>query len=133
MLGIVGVAMASSERTGVLVAGVKGCVIGLDRALGRERWRTRIELGDSLVAIARMDHLVLAAGRERLACLGVADGTLVWHTRLSPGPTGRTLLYVEGERVVVQRGGLVECFDRDGARIWSWRTETSGELDVSTA
>lgn len=128
--------MPSSERTGVpvagvLVAGMKGCVIALDRALGRERWRTRIETGDALVAIARMDHLVLAAGRERLACLGLADGTLVWHTRLSPGPTGRALLSVEGERIVVQRGGLVECFDRDGARIWSWRTEASGELDVS--
>ena len=63
--------------------GVKGNVIALDRATGKEEWRTRLK-GPDFVNVVLDKDVILATTKGPAFCLDARSGRLLWDNPL-PG------------------------------------------------
>jgi outer membrane protein assembly factor BamB len=67
-------------QTNLLIVGIAGCVVALDRATGEEIWRTRLK-GD-FANVALIDDALYAAASGELYCLDPATGRVRWNNPL---------------------------------------------------
>ena len=65
----------------LLFIGIKGTVLALDRATGREMWRTALK-GAAFVNLVIQNDDLYAAAEGELYCLDPAGGQIRWHNRL---------------------------------------------------
>jgi outer membrane protein assembly factor BamB len=62
--------------------GIRGHALALDRANGREVWKTQLK-GADFVNVALHGDDVLASSRGELFCLDGSSGKIRWHNKLS--------------------------------------------------
>ena len=67
--------MASSK---LVFVGIKGTVIALDRATGREVWQTRLK-GSTFVNVVLDDGDLMATTKGESFCLDMANGRVRWN------------------------------------------------------
>jgi len=65
----------------MIVIGIGGYAVALDRATGSEVWRTKLR-GSDFVNVAIDGRDVFASTRGRLYCLDTTTGTLKWENEL---------------------------------------------------
>lgn len=107
--------------TPLLIVAVNGMVHALDVATGASVWVNALDGGGfGVVEIAIENGVVLAcASGGFLFCLDYATGDVRWKTRTS-GLHGRATVLLDGDRVVLAKGGAVDCFAMaSGERLWS--------------
>lgn len=102
----------------ILLVGLNGVVVGLDRETGTKRWENQLPGGGTgTVFIAqRYGLLIVSASRERVYRLDYRTGKTVWTKNTSSA--GRATIVVESDLIVVAKGGYVDAFDHDGAALW---------------
>ena len=66
---------------GMVFIGMKGTVLGLDRATGREIWRTPVK-GRDFVNLVLDDGVLYATARGEVFCLDPATGRVCWRNPL---------------------------------------------------
>jgi outer membrane protein assembly factor BamB len=110
----------------LLVVGLNGIVVALERATGQLRWRNDLpgHGGREVFLALRYGVLVVSASGNGVARLDYATGALVWEhpTRGS----GRATILVEPELIVVAKGGYLDAFDHDGRLLWQQPLEGVG-------
>jgi len=65
-----------------LFLGIGGHVVALDRASGKEIWRTKLK-GNDFVNVVLDDGALYASNKGEVFCLDPATGTVRWNNRLS--------------------------------------------------
>jgi outer membrane protein assembly factor BamB len=65
----------------IVVIGLHGSVVALDRATGSEVWRTELRGGDFVTVVVDGGD-VLAGTKGRLFCLDASTGTVRWENEL---------------------------------------------------
>ena len=71
-----------AEQSGSLViAGIRGTVLALDKSSGSEVWRTKLG-GSHFVNVVVDGDAIFAATRGRVYCLSYASGSLRWENEL---------------------------------------------------
>jgi outer membrane protein assembly factor BamB len=65
----------------LVVIGIKGTVLALDRATGGEVWRAKLK-GSGFTNVVREGGALLAATHGELFCLDPHDGRILWHNPL---------------------------------------------------
>jgi outer membrane protein assembly factor BamB len=68
----------STLSKSVILTGIKGHVLALDKATGREVWRTKLKAAD-FVNLATDGSRVFAATSGEVFCLDGATGTVLWN------------------------------------------------------
>jgi glucose dehydrogenase len=81
----------------LLLSGIKGHVIALDKATGSERWRTRLK-GAQFVHLVTDGNVVFASTSGEVFALDAATGTVLWNNPLKTMGLGLVSLLVEGAR-----------------------------------
>ncbi len=84
--------MAASN---LLFAGIKGCVVALDRATGIEVWNTALR-GTDFVNVVLTDGDLYAATRGEVYSLDQSTGHIRWHNPLKGLGWGLITIAVEG-------------------------------------
>lgn len=102
----------------LLIVGLAGRVIALERASGHLRWRNDLlggGGGDVKVAI-RYGALIVSALGAVVYRLDYQSGRTLWQSQTRA--TGPTTLLIESDGITVAKAGYVECFAHDGKRLW---------------
>ncbi len=103
----------------ILVVGLNGAVVGLDRETGAIRWKNPlVASGGHEVFIAfRFGLLVVSAAGDQLISIDYRNGLTRWASPTQSA--GRATILIEHDRVVCAKGGYLDCFDHDGRALWS--------------
>jgi outer membrane protein assembly factor BamB len=89
-------------RSNLLYIGIKGTVLALDRATGREVWRTPLK-GSDFVNVALVDGELYATSRGELFCLDTATGKIRWNNPLTGLGWGLvSMASADGQAVLLQ-------------------------------
>jgi outer membrane protein assembly factor BamB len=116
---------AEETERSILVLGIHGVLIGLDRTNGTQRWEVRLgEYGVVEIAIRR-GVVYASAGRQlhRIVyltgeVLGVTDTPIEIGTR----PT----ISIDRDSIFLATGGEIVCLDLDGRVLWHNRLKGRG-------
>ena len=65
----------------LLIIGMKGRVLGIDKANGDRAWETHLK-SSGFVNVSVESDRVYASTRGELFCLEAGSGRLVWHNRM---------------------------------------------------
>jgi outer membrane protein assembly factor BamB len=144
-VGMSGVAVSRGSVVTAWHADGKQCVVALDAATGKERWRTPIapeysnSMGNGTRATPAIagDRVFLLSGEAILVALNFADGKLLWSTNLVDQAGAQPAEYgvassplVVGERVIVVGGGpqatVVAVNAADGKIAWKTGDDPAG-------
>jgi outer membrane protein assembly factor BamB len=68
-------------KSSLLFIGVKGTVLALDRATGKQVWSTKLK-GSDFVNVARDDGDLYATNKGEIFCLDPATGQIRWSNPL---------------------------------------------------
>jgi PQQ-like domain len=68
-------------QTNVIFIGIAGTVLALDRATGREVWRTKLK-GSDFANVALLDGDLYATAGGEIFCLDPSTGNLRWKNPL---------------------------------------------------
>lgn len=107
----------------IVVVGMGGRLLGLDRDTGAIRWENGLEGGGhgkvfiAIVALPKGQHVLAASKGRRLFCVRYDDGETVWATPTRAG--GKPTILVEHDRIFVSQGGHVTAFAYDGTELWT--------------
>ena len=103
----------------ILVVALGGRVVGIDARNGQELWRNEMELGGiSFVALALNSNSVFtSASAKKLFCIARQTGKTVWSA--STSGMGRATLLCDEEKVIVSKGGHIDCFTCFGELLWT--------------
>ena len=84
------------------------------------------ELGDvlALELDRRFELSRIWAGGPRVFCFRYPTGELVWTKNSSAG--GRASMVVEGDLLLVAKGGKIDCYQLDGKWLWTQLLEGHG-------
>ncbi|MCC6524428.1 MAG: PQQ-binding-like beta-propeller repeat protein [Polyangiaceae bacterium] len=109
-----------AEDRSILVVGIDGELLGVERDTGAVRWTHElVDGGYGAVQLAANGGQVFAsADGDLVYCVDYATGATVWRSQTkSPG---RATLLIEPGCLVVAKGASVDCFARgDGTLLWS--------------
>lgn len=72
----------ATQNANLLVAGVKGTVLAINRTTGEEVWRTPLK-GSDFVNLVIDNENIYASTKGEIFCLNAATGELRWHNKLS--------------------------------------------------
>ena len=106
---------ASSPRS-VIVLGVRGHVIGKDRATGATLWNHDTDIPTTVTLVVLDDRVFASTGREIWA-IEYPSGRLIGRTEI-PGTGGRCTLLVDGQQLFTGVAGEIACFDWNGQLLW---------------
>ena len=111
----------------ILIVALGGSVVGLHMDSGVEVWRNNMTFGGhAWVALAvSCERVYASASAKKLFCIDRETGETLWSH-----PTtglGRATLLVNQHKVVVCKGGQVDCFSVDGTLIWSQNLKKLGK------
>ena len=113
-----GEALIEADRS-LLVVGVAGKVIGLERDTGQLRWRNDLRgggTGEVFIAF-RYGALVVSANGDAVFRLDYATGATLWQARTQS--VGRATIAIEPEVIVVAKSGYLDAFRHDGHKLWT--------------
>ena len=115
----------------VLVVGIHGNLVGIDRATGAILWKNGLEEGGyGTVYIALSQGRVFAsAGGKRVFAVDMRTGATLWSAETSG--YGRATMLVELDEIYVAKSGYLDCFDRYGNRRWTQKLEGLGTGPVA--
>ena len=65
----------------MILAGINGTVIALDRSTGMEMWRTELK-GEDFVNVVVDDDSIYATNKGEIFCLDPPTGSVRWHNPL---------------------------------------------------
>ena len=103
----------------ILVVGISGTVLGIDRATGRTVWRTDLPgwRGGAVFLAMRYGLVVVSSESDQLAALDYRTGATRWTART--GAAGRATIVIESDLIVCAKGGWLDAFDHEGRRFWT--------------
>ncbi len=122
----------STDDRSLLIIGIKGHVVAVDRTTGVERWRATLEdsWGGSPVELLVSGGVIYATGSRDVYWLDYATGR-----ELRRAPTtasgGRATMVLDGDFLFVARAGAIDCFSGDGAKRWHNGLQGLGQSTVS--
>ena len=102
----------------ILVVGIHGKVLGLDRATGQIRWSNDLRgggYGEVFLAVGYGVVIASAVGAA-IYCLDYLTGETRWSD--STQASGRATIVIEPDQIVCSKGGYVDCYTPDGTRLW---------------
>jgi outer membrane protein assembly factor BamB len=110
----------------VVVIGISGKLIGVDSVNGQVRWENGMKGGGyGAVALAITDDRIYAtAASAVLFCLSYPNGEQLWTAATSA--SGRGSIIVDGDVVIVSKGGEVDGFSLEGAHLWRQQLKGQG-------
>jgi outer membrane protein assembly factor BamB len=123
----------STDDRSLLIIGIKGHAIALDRATGGERWRARLEesWGGSPVEFLVSGGVVYATGSSQdVYWLDYATGRELRRAQTTASG-GRATMVLDGDVLIVARAGSIDCFSADGAKRWHNGLQGLGQSSVS--
>ena len=102
----------------VLVVGLNGLVFGLDRDTGIMKWENKLPRGGygPVYVAMRYGAVVASANGSRLFRLDYRTGEAMWVANTSA--SGRATILIEQDRIIVAKGGYLDCFDHAGTAMW---------------
>jgi len=108
-----------TEDTSILVVGINGKLLGIDRATGEVKWEDPLEGGGygEVYIVWLRDVMFVSAGGKSVFCFRYPTGRKLWYAETSA--PGRATMLVQGAHLFVAKGGEVECFTHDGAKLWT--------------
>ena len=80
----------------VIYLGIKGQVVAIEVATGRERWRQQVRSNSSITNVAVIGEVVVVYARGHLYGLRKDTGQILWENQLSGLGYGYAILGVEG-------------------------------------
>jgi outer membrane protein assembly factor BamB len=90
-------------QTGLIVIGIAGTVVALDRSTGQELWRTNLKGGD-FTNVVLQDGDLFATTKGELFCLDPATGSIRWQNPLKGLGRGLvTIASAGGQQTVLMR------------------------------
>ncbi len=69
------------QTSKMVLLGVKGYIVALERNTGMEMWRTALKGGDFVNIVVRDDD-IYASTKGEIFCLDPASGSIKWHNPL---------------------------------------------------
>jgi outer membrane protein assembly factor BamB len=121
------------EDRSILLVGINGRVIGLDRETGAVRWDNGLEGGGIGKVFLHIigDRVLASAHGGGLFCLRYATGETLWTKTTSS--QGLSTIIVDRDVIFVGKGGEVDAFTLDGELLWSQPLKGRGMIGVSLA
>lgn len=110
----------STDDRSLLIIGIKGYAVAVERETGAERWRVKLEESweGSPVELLVSGGVVYATGSSReVYWLDYATGAQLRHVATTAA-SGRATLLLDGSSLFVTRAGSVDCFSLDGVKRW---------------
>ncbi len=102
-------------KTAQLVfTGIKGSVVALERATGRQVWATRLK-GPDFVNIVLQDGMLLATCCGEIFCLDPVNGVIKWHNPLKGFGRGLATIATETGGISGSVAAMTEKRRRDEA------------------
>lgn len=104
----------------ILVIGLNGVVVGLDRETGAILWKNDLKGGGvGRVAVAIAEGKVFASAEgDKLFCLDYLTGQTLWEQKTSHSGDNPSIL-VERDVLYVSKWGYIDCFTTSGEKLWS--------------
>jgi outer membrane protein assembly factor BamB len=102
----------------VLVVGIDGRLVGIDRVSGEERWENDLPgggHGEVYIAL-RYGVLAVSADDDVLFRIDYGSGETLWKVRTRG--TGRASILVEPDVIVIGKGGYINAYDHRGKPLW---------------
>lgn len=123
----------SADDRSLLIIGIKGYAVAVDRTTGAERWRVKLE--DSWegnpVELLVSGGIVYATGKSQdVFWLDYATGREL-RRAATTAVSGRATMVLEGDWLIVARAGSVDCFTADGAKLWHNELQGLGHGTIS--
>lgn len=112
----------------ILVVAFNGKVYGLEPTTGREVWR--YEIKGAVPGIAFDGDRVYATGYEGLAALDYLTGREIWRVKAAFGAS-KSIVIAQGGLVFIAWTGEVECYTRDGQRLWAQPFKGEGYAETA--
>ena len=109
-----------TEDASILVVGLNGVVVGLDKQNGEILWKNELKgggLGEIALEIVGSRVLASAEG-DKLFCLDYQTGSTIWEAKTTH-VGGEATILVRGERIFISKWGYTDCFSWEGAKLWS--------------
>jgi outer membrane protein assembly factor BamB len=121
------------EDRSILVAGVHGHVMGLDRQTGEVRWDNPLEGGGMGKVFLHLigDHVLASAEGRDLYCLRYMTGELLWKGTTSG--SGPATILVDQDVILVGKGGYIDAFSVKGAPLWRQPLKGRGIAAIALA
>lgn len=110
----------------ILVVGLGGSVLGLDRFTGQVRWENGLPgggYGEVFIAL-RFGALIVSATDDEVYRLDYHTGKTLWQQRTRSA--GRATILIEHDHIVVGKGGELDAFDHHGRPLWQQKLEGRG-------
>ena len=108
---------SSAPDRSLLVIGLNGRVIGIDRNTGARRFEHDIG-GRSEVELAILDNRIFATTGRPLYCFEYPTGKLLGTAAIPGSYTGRPTMLIDGRHLILATRGEVACFDDQGHLLW---------------
>jgi outer membrane protein assembly factor BamB len=87
--------------------GIRGSVVALDRATGKQVWATHLK-GWSFVNVIRQNDMVVATCYGEVFCLDPATGTALWHNPLKGFGTGLATIANDSNQTTISAAAFYE-------------------------
>jgi hypothetical protein len=102
------------KTSDLLFIGIRGSVVALDRATGKQVWATRLKSWE-FVNVVVQDDRVLACTHGEIFCLDALTGNALWHNGLKGFGTGLATIATDLNQASANAGVLSEKRRRDEA------------------
>ena len=111
----------------ILIVALGGSVVGLNMSDGTQAWRNNMTFGGHAWVALAVSHtrVYASASAKKLFCIDRQTGETLW-AQPTTGLGRATILSVE-ERVIICKGGFVDCFSTDGDLLWSQSLKKLGK------
>src|SRR6516225_5657861 len=94
--------------------GIRGSVVALERATGKQVWATHLKGWDFVNAVFQDDR-VLASCHGEIFCLDALSGNALWHNGLKGFGTGLATIATASNQASINESVLSEKRRRDAA------------------
>jgi outer membrane protein assembly factor BamB len=88
--------MSAHLSVQLVIIGIKGTVVALDRSSGAEVWRNSLKGGSQFVNVSIDRDQIFATTSGELFCLDKTSGQTLWHNRLRGLGQGLVTVATEG-------------------------------------
>lgn len=123
----------STENRSLLIIGIRGHAVAVDRNTGEERWRVKLEdswEGNPVELLVSGDIVYATGSSREVYWIDYSTGHELRHASTTAA-SGRATMLLDGDSLVVARAGSVDMFSVDGARRWHNELQGLGHGAIS--
>ncbi len=119
----------------ILVVGLRGRILGLDRSTGVLRWENKLglDVGKGAyreVALEMRYGAVIVSGfTNTIYRIDYQSGNTLWKAYTSA--SGPATIVIEADCVIVAKDGYLDCFSLDGESLWKQPLSGKGHGSVA--